>query len=159
METALTLMIGAVIGLFVNYLSDTFSQCMDSIFEFLFHMFNPEKFDLTGKWEYKFSEPKANNPGEWVEESEKVILKHIGNKLTGTGRTTALVRVFNYVCSVRHNMVFGSYTKVSEKGNITGNGVIQLIVSPDRLSMKGQATWLDTDTNLVESSECIWKKI
>lgn len=161
MSTSITLILGAVIGLFVNYLSPPFSRFIDTIFGFFFHLFNPDKFDLSGTWEQKFKEPKPGDSSdsiEWVEEIEKISIKHIGSKLSGKGKTEIRVREFKYICSISHNMVSGSYTKVSEKGNITGNGVIQLIVSPDRLSMKGQATWFDADTNKVESSECIWKK-
>jgi len=87
-------------------------------------------------------------------------MRHVGSIVSGMGEVVGDGRRFNYELRVRHNMVYGTYTKIAqEKGNVTGNGLIQLLVSPDRLSMKGQATWFDRDSEKIESSDVEWTKI
>src|SRR3990167_2811973 len=149
---------GIFLGLFVNYVSPRFNEWINVKLSRISYWLNPEKFDLTGKWEQEFDEPDPANPDNKRTVKEKIELRHIGNQIKGEGTTSVDPRHFNYKCSIKHSMVFGEYVKKGEKGNISGNGLIQLIVSPDRLSMEGQATWYDNDTKKIESSHSVWHK-
>jgi len=157
MQLLLGFLLGIVGGLIANYSSSPFKRAVDSALGRLFHLLNPDRFDLTGTWEQSFTEP-ATDGNTWEEIKETVVLRHLGGTVSGRGVTQDNGRIFLYDLRVQHNLVFGSYTKSGAKGNLTGNGVIQMIVSPDRLSMKGQATWFDNDTERIESSECVWSK-
>lgn len=150
---------GVVSGLIANYLLPPFRRIVEAMFSQLFYVLNPDKYDLTGKWKQTFTEPSAHDPSQWEEVTEIAEFRHIGNKITGTGETQDDHRQFVYDCKIQHNLVFGTYVKKAQKGNITGNGMIQLIISPDRLKMDGQATWFDHDTNQIESSKCRWEKM
>ena len=151
--------IGLLIGLIANYVFPSFRKLMDTLIAKIFHIIEPSKFDLTGKWEQQFSEPSPENSSQWAQTTEIIELKQLADSVSGTGTTQNDHRIFLYKCKIQHNMIFGSYTKKGEKGNICGNGMIQLIITPDRLGMKGQATWFDADTERIESSECAWKKL
>ncbi|MFH1460495.1 MAG: hypothetical protein ABIG64_09045 [Candidatus Omnitrophota bacterium] len=151
--------LGLLLGLLTNYIFPPFRNFMDSTIATLFHLLNPNKFNLTGKWEHTFKEPSDLDPSKWNETLEIVQLKQFADTVKGTGETQDDHRIFTYTCKIEHDMVNGSYIKKGEQGNICGTGMIQLMVTPDRLSMKGQATWFDRDTQKIESSECIWKKI
>lgn len=157
MQLLLGLLLGIVGGLVANYVSPPFKRAVDSTLGRLFHLLNPDRFDLTGTWEQAFTEP-AGDGTTWEEIKETVVLRHLGGTVSGRGVTQDNGRIFLYDLRVQHNLVFGSYTKSGAKGNVTGKGVIQTIVSPDRLSMKGQATWFDNDTERIESSECLWSR-
>ncbi len=150
---------GILLGLLINYISPPFNHFMDRCFSWLFHLVNPDRFDLTGSWTHSFSEPTTNDPSQWQDVKEKVKLQHIGNRVKGEGKTDVARRDFSYRCTVSHNMVFGSYVKEGEKGNMSGSGMIQLIVSPDRVRMQGHATWYDNDTKQIESSKSTWEKV
>jgi hypothetical protein len=150
---------GFLASLLANYLLLPFRRVTESMFGWLFHLLNPDRFDLTGKWLQKFSEPTEEDPSKWQETQETVRLRQLGNRISGRGETHDDHRQFQYDFRVQHNLVFGSYKKIGEKGNIAGNGVIQMIVSPDCLGMKGQTTWFDHDTNQIESSGCLWTKL
>ncbi len=157
------LMLGFVIGfcasLLANCLSPGFSRLASRMLSRIFHALDPNRFDLTGKWRQVFSEPNEESPPNRVEVSETVQVSHVGNCVTAEGQAENPHRVFRYELRVKHNLVFGSYEKKGERGNITGGGMMQLIVSPDRLQMTGQATWYDRDTNRIESSESRWIKV
>lgn len=153
------LVAGILAGLIANYTTPAFTQFVNIKLSMIVNMFDPDRFDLTGKWEQSFHEPSENDPKKWVETKEIVQLNHYGNIITGRGETQRLHRVFYYDFKVKHNMVFGLYLKKGEKGNLTGAGMSQLMVTPDRLEMNGQATWFDHETNKIESSEVLWKKI
>lgn len=158
MTLIITFIVGFILSLLANYLSPSFKRIVDNIFSWTFHLLDKDRFDLTGKWQQIFREPKSGNPIQCVETKEIVHLKHLGNKISGSGTTQDNHRQFLYDLTVQHNLVYGFYEKIGERGNITGKGVNQMIVSPDRLQMNGQATWFDHDTNKIESSEIIWKK-
>jgi hypothetical protein len=100
----------------------------------------------------RYQEPDPLDPKNNRDETECLKLSHLGNVVSGIGETKSDKRRFKYDLRVKHNLVFGAYVKVGEKGNITGTGMIQLVVSPDRLGMKGQATWFDRDTERIESA-------
>jgi hypothetical protein len=151
--------LGVFGGLLANYISPPFGRWVQRLFSRLFHILNPDRFDLTGKWEQKFKEPTPEDTSIWRETRELVDLRHLGAVVSGSGETQDDKRRFRYDLNVQHNLVFGSYVKIGAKGNITGNGMIQLIVSPDRVGMKGQATWFDSDTSQIESSVAVWTKI
>ncbi|WP_243373210.1 hypothetical protein [Geotalea sp. SG265] len=159
----LSLSIGFVLGIaggfIANYLTPRLTIFVNKMLSSVFHFLNPDRYDLTGKWEQIFKEPEDGGCTNWVIEQEITRLSHLGNIITGTGETKVTPRIFDYDLKAKHNMIFGSYKKRGEQGNITGVGMIQLIVSPDRLSMKGQATWFDHDTQRIESSESTWKKL
>ncbi|HMH52341.1 MAG TPA: hypothetical protein VK548_19030 [Candidatus Acidoferrum sp.] len=157
MELLLGFLLGIVGGLITNYISPPVKRSVESILGRFFHLLNPDRFDLTGTWEQTFTEP-ATDRETWEEIKETVLLRHLGGTVSGRGVTQDNGRLFRYDLRVQHNLVFGSYTKSGARGNLTGNGVIQMIVSPDRLSMKGQATWFDNDTERIESSDCLWSK-
>lgn len=157
MQLLIGFLLGIVGGLITNYISPPFKRTVDSTLGRLFHLLNPDHFDLTGTWEQTFTEPAADGT-TWEEIKETVVLRHLGGTISGKGVTLDNGRIFLYDFRVQHNLVFGSYKKSGAKGNVTGNGVIQMIVSPDRLSMKGQTTWFDNDTERIESSECLWGK-
>ena len=150
---------GIIASLTASYLTPRFNRMIHAILSSVFHVLNPERFDLTGKWKQVFTEPGDKDPNAWCEETEVVELKHVGNYISGIGKTKILHRTFIYDLRVKHNMLFGSYIKKGEKGNLSGHGMAQMIVSADRLKMKGQATWFDHDTNQIESSACAWEKI
>lgn len=151
--------VGVIGGVLTNYISPPVGRFLEGLFSRLFHLLDPSRFDLTGKWSQAFKEPEPENPSRWRETTESIDLRHLGAFISGSGETQNDKRRFRYSMKVQHNLVFGSYVKVGAKGNIAGNGMIQLIVSPDRLSMKGQATWFDHDTERIESSETTWTKI
>lgn len=151
--------LGVVAGLIANYLSPPIRRMVERVLGWAFHFINPDRFDLTGTWRHTYSEPTPGTPQVRRSCEETVRVRHVGSIVGGTGEVTGDGRRFNYELRVRHNMVFGTYTKVTrEKGNVTGNGLIQLLVSPDRLSMKGQATWFDRDSEKIESSYVEWTK-
>lgn len=150
-------LLGIIGSLITSYISPPFKRGVDSLLGRAFHFLNPDRFDLTGTWEQAFTEP-ATDGKTWEEIKETVVLRHLAGTISGKGVTQDNGRLFLYDLKVQHNLVFGSYTKSGAKGNVTGNGVIQMIVSPDRLSMKGQATWFDNDTERIESSDCLWSK-
>lgn len=157
MELLVAFFVGIVGGVITNYISPPFKRAVDTALGLVFHMLNPDRFDLTGTWEQTFTEPAADAT-TWEEIKETVVLRHLGGTISARGVTHDNGRVFLYDLRVQHNLVFGSYTKTGAKGSLAGKGVIQTIVSPDRLSMKGQATWFDHDTEKIESSECLWQK-
>jgi hypothetical protein len=159
MSWLLIFALGCLGTLVADYLFPSFRRFVESVLSWLFHVFNSDRFDLTGKWRQKFREPTTEDLTKWEEIEELVEIKHFGNRVAGTGETQDNHRRFHYDCKVQQNLVFGAYVKQGARGNITGNGMIQLIVSPDRLRMQGQATWFDHDTNRIESSECTWEKI
>lgn len=132
---------------------------MDWVFGYLFHVLNPDRFDLTGTWEQTFKEPVPGDLLTQRPETERLKLRHLGSTVTGEGVIESDKRRFRYELRVSHSLVFGSYQKLGERGNITGRGMTQVIVSPDRLTMKGQSTWFDRDTEKIESSEVTWTKV
>ncbi len=150
---------GVLASLIATYISPPFRRLIDCCFSRIFHLLDPNRYDLTGKWKHVYKEPSPEVPSLWIETEETVQLKHIGSVVTGKGKTTSIPRDFVYDCRTQHNLVFGSYTKQGERGNITGRGLVQVIVSPDRLKMEGQATWFDHDTEKIESSYSRWTKI
>ena len=152
------IVIGVFTGLIVNFMSPPFNRFVTACFSWIFQLMNPEKFDLTGNWEQVFDEPKSENTDERQTVTEKIKLKHVGSVITGDGDTDINQRHFSYRCTIKHNLLFGEYVKKGQQGNISGSGMIQLIVSPDRLTMEGQTTWYDNDTKKIESSNAIWKK-
>src|SRR5574337_960822 len=151
--------LGIIAGFIANYITPGLTTFVNQKISTVFNLLNPDRYDLTGTWEQNFKEPDPAQSSTWISENETIRLKHLGNIITGTGQTKRLPRTFNYDLKAKHNMVFGSYVKKGERGNITGVGMMQLMVSPDRLEMKGQATWFDSDTKQIESSESNWKKI
>ena len=158
MQLFIGFVLGIVSGLVANYVSPSLNRLVDSSLGWLFHLLDPDRFDLTGTWEQTFAEP-TEDAAMWEEVKELVNFRHLGARVTGKGTTRDNGRIFSYDLRVQHNLVFGSYRKTGAKGNVAGNGVVQMIVSPDRLSMKGQATWFDHDTEKIESGECQWEKI
>lgn len=158
MTNTIAFVLGFMASLLANYSFPPLRRATDALFSWLFHILNPDRFDLTGKWRQGFTEPMTEDPTKWEQVEETVQLKHLGSRVTGIGETHDDHRKFKYDLRVQHNLIFGSYVKSGQRGNITGIGVIQMIVSPDRLQMIGQATWFDHDTNRVESSECTWSK-
>lgn len=152
-------LLGVVASLVANYMSPPFSRATGKLLSWLFHFLNPDRFDLTGTWEYTYKEPDPSDPNSLREERECLRLRHLGSAVSGEGETKSEKRKFLYDLRVKHNLVFGSYQKVGEKGNTTGNGLIQLIVSPDRVAMNGQATWFDRDTEKIESAVVSIQKV
>ena len=150
--------VGIATGFIANYITPKATTFINKIISSLFNMLNPDRYDLTGTWVQTFKEPDDNGSSEWVDETEQVRLSHLGNIVTGSGVTKSAPRTFIYDLKAKHNMVFGSYVKKCEQGSITGVGMIQLMVSPDRLKMTGQATWFDSDTSQIESSASAWLK-
>ncbi|MDT3678549.1 MAG: hypothetical protein ROZ64_06910 [Burkholderiaceae bacterium] len=159
MEILTGFALGVVASLVANYMSPPFARVSGNLLGWLFHFVNPDRFDLTGTWEYTFKEPDPIDPKSLREELECLRLRHLGSSVSGEGETKSEKRRFLYDLRIKHNLVFGSYEKVGEKGNTTGNGLIQLIVSPDRLAMDGQATWFDRDTLKIESAVVSIRKI
>lgn len=159
MELFIGFLLGVIASLVANYISPPFARAAGRLLSWLFHFVNPDRFDLTGTWQYAYEEPDPLDPKSLREERECLRLRHLGSAVTGEGETKAEKRKFVYDLRVKHNLVFGSYEKVGEKGNTTGNGLIQLIVSPDRLTMHGQATWFDRDTERIESAVVSVQKI
>lgn len=147
-----TFLLGVIGGLIANHLSRPFSHAVTKALSWTFHVLDPHRFDLSGTWEHSFEEPDPGSSSGKHKETECLRLNHLGNMVSGSGETKADKRNFTYDLQVTHNLVFGSYKKVGEKGNITGSGMIQLVVSPDRLVMAGQATWFDRDTEKIEST-------
>jgi len=152
-------LLGVAGSLIANYMSPPFSRATGKLLGWAFHFLNPDRFDLTGTWQYDYKEPDPSNPSVHRDETECLKIRHLGSAISGEGETKSDKRKFLYDMRVKHNLVFGSYEKVGEKGNTTGNGLIQLIVSPDRLAMNGQATWFDRDTEKIESAVVSIKKI
>lgn len=150
---------GLIIGLFANYISPPFNRLADKVFGWFFCFMDPDRFDLTGTWIQTFTECCEEDLTQWREVKEKIILCHLGNRVSGDGDTDTKPRHFTYSFHVAHNLLFGSYVKKGEKGNVSGSGMIQLIVSSDRIRMEGHATWFDKDTEKIESSPCTWEKI
>lgn len=159
MGIILGIVLGVIAGLLANYISPPFKRLTDKCFGAIFYLFNPDRFDLTGTWEQTFKELAPPELKQCREVKEKIRLNHIGNVITGSGETDIDTRKFRYQCQIRHNLFFGFYNKIGERGNISGSGMVQLIISPDRLSMEGQATWYDEDTKNIESSHSVWRKI
>lgn len=159
MDLLIGLVAGVFAGVLANYISPRFSKAMNAAFGWAFNFLNPDAFDLSGTWDQSFDEPSPEDPATRRTETERVVLTHIGSVVSGRGESRIEKRQFEYDLRVKHNLVFGSYVKVGEKGNITGHGMIQLIVSPDRLSMEGQGTWFDKDTESIESSPVAWDKV
>lgn len=148
----LTFFLGVVGGLLTNYLSPPFSRGVTKVLSWMFHILDPNRFDLSGTWEHTFEEPDPGNPLNKRKETECLRLNHLGNVVSGTGETKLDKRYFTYELHVTHNLVYGSYTKKGEKGNIAGSGMVQLVVAPGRLVMTGQSTWFDRDTEKIESA-------
>lgn len=158
MTATIAFALGFLASLLANYFLPPFRSAMDGGVAWLCHLLNPGRFDLTGKWRQTFREPTNSDPSQWEDIEETVTLRHLGNRVTGRGETQDNHRVFRYSCRVQHDLVFGTYVKKGERGNTTGSGMVQLVVTPDRLQMHGYATWFDHDTERIESSKVVWKR-
>ncbi len=133
MGTLLGYIAGVLSTLLANYFSPPFRKTMDGLFAWFSYRVDPHRFDLNGKWIYKYHEPVSKDPDNRRETQEEVILMHRGRTVTGKGVTQDEdKRRFTYYCKVQHNLLFGSYIKEGEKGSIPGNGMVQVIISPDR---------------------------
>ncbi len=86
MELFLGFLLGIVGGLITNYISPPFKRAVDSTLGRLFHLLNPDGFDLTGTWEQTFTEP-ATDGKTWEEIKETVVLRHLGGTVSGEGVT------------------------------------------------------------------------
>ena len=136
-----------------------FRRIIDSSFSFVFNVLNPNSFNLSGTWEYEYHEPSQDDPKKKVTEKEKVKITQIGNVIWATGETQKYKRTFKYKLTVTHNLIMGTYKKIGEKGATSGTGVIQLIVGANRNKLVGHATWMDADSNQLESDALEWGKI
>ena len=152
-------LVGVIGSMIANYLSPPFARFVITLFGRVSSFINPDRFDLTGTWQITYLEPEHNNIQNIVEEVEKAAFNHIGNRVTGESRSERYIREFDYVLTVKHNLVYGEYTKRAAKGNISGTGLVQVIVSPDRIRMDGQMTWFDQETGKIESSKCKLLKV
>jgi hypothetical protein len=151
---------GVLSGVFVNHIFPFIGRSIEWIISNLLYFVDKNRVNLNGTWEQVFTEPASKKSAKWKVAKEKVELRHFGSSLSGKGITKKDKRVFEYKCKVQHSMVFGSYKKkTAAQGNITGNGMIQLMITPDRTGMIGQATWYDKDTEKIESSKSTWTKI
>ena len=52
---------GIFLGVFVNYVSPRFNEWINVKLSRISYWLNPEKFDLTGKWEQEFDEHDPAN--------------------------------------------------------------------------------------------------
>lgn len=161
----LTTAVAFALGLLVNFFSPTFSRWLLKKLSRLLHRVDKTRFDLSGTWQHTCDEPTPGAVTIPRTIVEVVKLAQLGNTVTGSGVTNIDPRTFIYSLTVNNNMVFGSYVKTSQnavpgqQGSINGTGMVQLIVDPDRMSMLGQATWFDSDTQNIESAEVTWKRL
>jgi hypothetical protein len=63
--------LGIVGGLITNYISPPFKRTVDTTLGRLFHLLNPDRFDLTDTWEQTFTEPTATDGTTWEEIKER----------------------------------------------------------------------------------------
>lgn len=159
MELFVGFLLGIFGGVIANYFSPSFANVVSRALGYIAHCVNPERFDLKGAWQQEFEEPDPNTPSMRRKEAERIELIHLGSSVKGAGETKLDKRLFTYDLCVSNSMVFGSYKKNGQQGNLTGQGMIQLIVSADRTEMTGQATWYDRDTNKIESSAVVWRRL
>lgn len=159
MELLLGFFLGIVSGLVANFFSPAFSMGVLRTFSRLLYWADSERFDLTGTWEHTCLEPTPGAPEVLRQVKERVELNQLGVTVTGTGRTDIDPREFTYSMRVSRSMVFGSYNKRGQRGNITGSGMVQLVVDAASMRMEGQATWFDTDTEKIESSKVSWRRL
>lgn len=151
--------VGVLGGLVANFLSPAFSDWVLTTFSRIMFSIDRDRFDLSGVWEHSFDEPIPDAPEKVRAIKERVELRQLGVTVTGVGRTDVDPRDFVYTMRVSQSMVYGSYRKRAPKGNITGAGMVQLIVDPGTQIMMGQATWFDSDTKQIESSRVAWKRL
>ena len=111
MGYVLTAVVAILLGLFVNYISPPFNRFVGRCFSWLFHLFDPDRFDLSGMWEQTFHEREPQNLDEFREVKETVRLKHLGNTVSGNGKTDIDPRDISYPGRIEHNLFFGSYVK------------------------------------------------
>jgi hypothetical protein len=153
------LLAGFIVGFITNYLTPIFDKTMDSFFGALLHRLDKDRINLTGTWQQTYTEPPAGGGDVWITTTERIELKQGWKAVTGTGETTNHPRTFQYELTIKHDLVFGNYEKKGQQGNLTGTGMTQMIVSKDRKTMIGQATWLDSDTNQIESCKVSWVRL
>lgn len=159
MELLLGFLLGIFSGLVANFFSPAFSMWVLRIFSSLLYSADPGRCDLTGTWEHTYLEPTPGAPNGLRTVKERVELNQLGVTVTGTGITDIDRREFTYSMRVSRSMVFGSYNKRGQRGNITGSGMVQLVVDASCGQMEGQATWFDTDTQRIESSKVSWRRL
>ena len=151
--------IGILGSLVASYIFPGFRRAIDSGLSFLFNLINQNQFNLSGTWQGEYTEPSKGDPTKRVKEIEKVKINQIGNIIWATGETQNYKRKFKYKLSVIHDMIMGAYRKSGTKGATSGTGVIQLVVNADRNKLTGNATWMDTDSNALETDKILWHKI
>ncbi|WP_418118297.1 hypothetical protein [Variovorax sp. 350MFTsu5.1] len=159
MDLLLGFVFGIVSGLVANFFSPAFSEWVVRSMSRLLHWADKERFDLTGIWEQTCLEPTPGEPTVLREVKERVELRQLGVTVKGEGATTIDPRNFTYTMRVTRSMVFGSYNKRGQRGNITGSGMIQLILNGGSTQMDGYATWFDSDTDKIESSKVTWRRL
>jgi len=150
---------GILGGLIASYVFPTFREIVDSVLSFVSHGWDPNRCNLSATWEYEFSEPDPKNPGVTRKDRDKVKINHVGNFIWATGETQKDKRTFNYRLRVVQNLIFGTYKKVAKKGVTSGTGVVQLAVNPNCDRMVGYTTWMDSDSNQIESCEVEWNRL
>jgi hypothetical protein len=154
-----SLSIGIIGSLIATYIFPSLRRVIDSLFSFLFNIFHRDSFNLSGTWEYTFREPSHNNPSVIAQEKEKVKVTQVGNIIWARGETENYKREFEYRLNINHNLIYGTYRKKGVKGATSGTGVIQLVVSANRDKLIGHGTWMDADSNKIESDSLEWVKI
>ena len=75
MDWVISFFSGTLVSLLVNYFSPPFRRFIDSRFTWAFHLLNPNRFDLTGKWKQAFKEPSPEDPEQWRDVEEVIELK------------------------------------------------------------------------------------
>ena len=158
------IIVGFVSGFLVSLLATAafpvFNRRVTSVFSYIANSFDPDRFRSYWKngSRHLLNQVKKIRVKGRVRQ-ETVSLVHTRNHISGEGSTKRLPRTFFYDLQVRHHdMILGFYNKKAEKGNLPGMGLCQMIISRDRRSMTGQATWYDHHTDRIESSEIIWIK-
>lgn len=118
-----TFFLGVVGGLLANYLSLPFSRGVTKMLSWMFHILDPNRFDLSGTWEHTFEEPDPGNPLSKRKETECLRLNHLGNVVSGTGETKLDKRYFAYELHVTHNLVFMAPTPKKARRGISQEAV------------------------------------
>lgn len=156
---AISFLVGVCSSTFVAYVIPSLYKPIYVVFNKLFLKYSKYAIDLTGEWQATYKEPEVD--GSIREAIENISLIQTGAYMQGKGRSNGPhPRRFKYSGEIVQDIINGEYQRRGEqRGSLAGMGSFQLKMSTDRKSMVGHCMWLDKDTEKIESSDYIWRKV
>jgi hypothetical protein len=120
--------------------------------------FSPNSPRIKGDWTTEFTEPtEVKRKTETL--NEHVNLKQVGRFVWGTGKVIDDTgRTYTFRGRLVRATFVGTFKAVRRSGAV-GTGAFQLQVAGTDQLMTGWCTWHDADTDRIEASKYVWRKI